>query len=327
MRDFLCLRMVPRWLWWSVAAAVALWPAALAAAAESAAPSDPDVAAIRAAIDSYVSAYNRGDAPAVAAHWSETGVWTSPSGERFQGRAAIEKEMVALFAQNRQVRIEVLNPTVRIIAPDAAVEEGTVRVLLPQQPPDDSAYLAVHVKKNGQWKLDSVRETQLSPAAEGGAALQDLAWLVGQWGEQHSSASVEASVSWTRNEKFLNYSFKMTVPGQEPLEGTQVIGWDPAASTIRSWLFDSDGGFGEGVWSRQGTAWVVKFNQVLPDGRRAAATNIYTPLSANAFSWKSIGRTVEGESLPNIEATRVVRKGSVSAGPPAVPAVKAEAKK
>jgi len=327
MRDFFCLKMVPRWRWWSVAAAIALWPTALVVAAESAAPGDPDVAAIRAAIDSYVSAYNRGDAPAVAAHWSETGVWTSPAGERFQGRAAIEKEMVALFAKEKQVRIEVLNPTVRIIAPDAAVEEGTVRVLLPQQPPDDSTYLAVHVKKNGQWKLDSVRETETSQAPDAGASLKDLAWLVGDWVDQHGASAVEASVTWTRNDAFLSYTFKMSMPGQEPLEGTQVIGWDPAASTIRSWMFDSDGGIGEGAWSRQGNAWVVKFNQVLPDGRRASATNIYTPLSVNAFSWKSIGRTVEGEALPNIEATRVVRKGSVSAGQPAVPAKKLEAKK
>ena len=47
----------------------------------------------RAAIESYVAAYNRGDAKAVAAYWSESGEWISPSGQRFHGRLAIEKEM------------------------------------------------------------------------------------------------------------------------------------------------------------------------------------------------------------------------------------------
>ena len=78
----------------------------------------------------------------------------------------------------------------------------------------------------------------------------------------------------------------------DDLEGTQVIGWDPAAGTIRSWMFDSDGGFGEGTWSKKDNSWIVKFNQVLPDGRKASATNIYTlidgtrsPGSRSAGRW------------------------------------------
>jgi hypothetical protein len=49
-------------------------------------------------VTSYIEAYNRGDAKAVAAHWSDTGQWTSPSGERFNGREAIEKQLHKLFA-------------------------------------------------------------------------------------------------------------------------------------------------------------------------------------------------------------------------------------
>ncbi len=94
----------------------------------------------------------------------------------------------------------------------------------------------------------------------------------------------------------------------DDLEGTQVIGWDPAAGTIRSWMFDSDGGFGEGTWSKKGNSWIVKFSQVLPDGRKASATNIYTLIDANTFTWKSIGRKVDGEFLPNVEEVKMVRK-------------------
>ena len=57
--------------------------------------------AIRATIDSYVAAYNRGDAKAVAAHWSESGEWISPAGQRFQGKQAIEKEMQSLFKREQ----------------------------------------------------------------------------------------------------------------------------------------------------------------------------------------------------------------------------------
>ena len=34
---------------------------------------------------------------------------------------------------------------------------------------------------------------------------------------------------------------------------TQRIGWDPAAKQIRSWEFDSEGGFGEGTWGETAT--------------------------------------------------------------------------
>jgi hypothetical protein len=53
---------------------------------------------------------------------------------------------------------------------------------------------------------------------------------------------------------------------------------------------------------------VVKFSQVLPDGRKASATNIYTLVDANTCTWKSIGRNVDGEFLPNIDEVKLVRK-------------------
>lgn len=283
--------------------------------------------AIRAAVESYVTAYNQGDAKAVASHWSESGSWLSPSGQRFEGRQAIEKEMESLFAENKGVRIEVIDPNVRLVSPDVALEEGTVRVIRPTEPPSDSTYLAIHVKKDGQWKLDSVRETEIPDAPAASPQLQDLAWLVGEWIDESPDATIESNVTWTKNKTFLSYAFKTSVPGMDDLEGTQVIGWDPAAGTIRSWMFDSDGGFGEGTWSKKDDSWIVKFNQVLPDGRKASATNIYTLIDANTFAWKSIGRKVDGDFLPNIDEVKVVRKGVVEADTAAEKPDKDEAQK
>ena len=266
--------------------------------------------AIRAAIESYVAAYNRGDAKAVAAHWSDSGEWLSPSGQRFQGKVAIEKELQALFAENKGVRIEVMNPTIRILSADAAIEEGTAWVIRPAEPPSESTYLAIQVKKGGQWKLDTIRETDVPETPPTSSPLQDLAWLVGEWTDDSPDATVAATVTWTKNQSFLNYSFNASTPGMDDLEGNQVIGWDPAAGTIRSWMFDSDGGFGEGTWSKKDNTWTIKFNQVLPDGRKASATNIYTLLNGTTITWKSIGRKVDGEFLPNVEEVKMVRKAA-----------------
>jgi uncharacterized protein (TIGR02246 family) len=292
-------------------------------AAEKKLDSSSDENAIRAAVKSYVAAYNRGDAKAVASHWGESAEWISPSGERFQGRQAIEKEMESIFAENKGVRIEVINPSIRLVSPDVAMEEGTVRVIQPAEPPHDSTYLAIHVKKDGQWKMDSVRETDVPDVPAASPQLQDLAWLVGEWGDQSPDAAIAANVTWTKNKTFLSYAFKASAPEMDDLEGIQVIGWDPAAGTIRSWMFDSDGGFGEGTWSKKDNSWIVKFSQVLPDGRKASATNIYTLIDANTFTWKSIGRKVGEDFLPNVEEVKIVRK---TASAPAIETPKAAEK-
>ena len=278
-------------------------------AAEKRKPEKSDQDAIRAAIDSYVAAYNRGDAKAVAALWSDSGEWISPSGQRFQGRQAIEKEMQTLFTENKGVRIEVINPSIRMVSPQVAIEEGTVRVIRPSEPPSDSTYLAVDVKENGRWKLNTVRETDVPETQAASSQLQELAWLVGDWVDDSPEVDDAATVTWTKNKTFLTYAFKISEPGSDDvLEGTQVIGWDPAAGTIRSWMFDSDGGFGEGTWSKHENSWVVKFKQVLPDGRKASATNIYTIVDGNTFTWKSIGRKLDGQFMPNIDEVKMVRK-------------------
>lgn len=271
-----------------------------------------DADAIRAAIDSYVAAYNRGDAKAVAAHWSETGEWTNPAGEKVHGRQAIEKELQAMFAASKGVSIAVTAPSIRIVSADVAVEEGTATITRPGEDPEESTYVAIHVKKTGKWTLDSVYETDVAEEAPASSPLQELAWLVGQWIDESEDSTVEATVTWTKNKTFLNYAFKMSVPGMDDLEGTQVIGWDPAAETIRSWMFDSDGGIGQGVWSKKGDHWVVTFDQVLPDGRRASATNIYALADGNTCTWTSIGRKLDGQFLPNIDDVKMVRKTSAA---------------
>lgn len=312
----------------------AIYFAAMAAAllmvatvfSDDTAEANSDEAAIRASVKSYVEAYNRGDAKAVAEHWSDKGQWVSPDGEKFTGKEAIAKALGQMFEDRKGVTISVDDPEIRLITDDVAVEEGTVHVASPDAPPSSSTYQAIHVKQSGQWKLNSVRETEVVelPAASG--ALQDLAWLVGQWCDQDGNSV--ANVRWTRNKTFLSYSFNVAMPDGDDLEGTQVIGWDPANQTIRSWLFDSDGGFGEGIWSRRDNTWVVKFQQTLADGRTASATNVYTLADGNSFTWKSIGRQVDGEFIPNVEEVKVVRKSAYEASQPAAPATaKKEGKK
>ena len=88
----------------------------------------------------------------------------------------------------------------------------------------------------------------------------------------------------------------------------QIIGWDAAAKQIRSWTFDSDGGFSEGQWTHKDDRWFVQKKGVLDDGGRATAVNILRRIDDNTFTIQSVSRTIDGELLPNIDEVRVVRQ-------------------
>ena len=87
-----------------------------------------------------------------------------------------------------------------------------------------------------------------------------------------------------------------------------MIGWDPSRNTIRSWMFDSEGAFGVGIWSQSGDQWTIRKIQTLTDGATASAINIVTYVDENTCKFKSTNREVEGKLLPNIPETVVNRK-------------------
>src|SRR5512139_3352766 len=57
-----------------------------------------DEMAIRKAIESYVDAFNRGDAAAAASHWSGDGTYLTQTGETAKGPAKIRSALEKFFA-------------------------------------------------------------------------------------------------------------------------------------------------------------------------------------------------------------------------------------
>jgi len=269
-----------------------------------------DEEGVRSAISSYVDAFNKGDAAAVAAHWSESGEWIDPEGTPIQGRDAILTEMTAFFAGDKKPQIELLDLSVRFLAPSVAVEQGTALVTRPGETASESSYLAIHVRENGKWQLSSVRELAPKPLPPPShyEQLRELEFLIGDWVDDQGGNSVTLRGEWTANRNFISRSFNVMIEDRIDMSGTQVIGWDPAANTIRSWVFDSDGGITEGVWTRRDEGWTIRAVGVLPDGRKASMVNIIRQIDDNSFTLQSVGREVDGELLPNIDEVTVIRK-------------------
>ena len=151
-------------------------------------------------------------------------------------------------------------------------------------------------------------ESSVTPSAEQDSPLEELAWMVGRWVDAEKDSTVSTRCSWTQNHKFLTQSFRIMADGKVTLEGEQKIGWDPIEKCIRSWIYDSEGGFGEGRWIKDGNRREVKTTFTLASGERASSVNVYTYVDSNSFRWESIDREIGGEMQPNIPEVTVVRQ-------------------
>lgn len=282
--------------------------------AESAAAGQPDdLQAVRAAIERYVAAFNAGDAKAVANCWSDQGSYITPGGVRLQGVPAIERHFADYFTGNPGLKLVVTVDSLRRVASDVTIEEGTAYVSKENEPASESTYVAVHIKRDGGWRLDTVRETVVPEETETSSPLQGLAWLIGEWTDDSlEGVQVDSSYSWARDGKFVVNTFRVNIDGQIDLEGTQIIGWDPSRQVIRSWMFDSDGGFGEGTWTPGDSdgQWTVESKSVTPEGQHASAVNHYNREGDDKFSWSSTQRSVGEAMLSDVEPITIRRAAS-----------------
>jgi uncharacterized protein (TIGR02246 family) len=269
-----------------------------------------DEAAIRKAVESYVAAFNQGDAKALAAMWSPEAVYTNPlSGDQVIGRAEIEKQFAGIFADAKGTKLEAKTDSVRFVSPNVAVEQGIAKVIRPDQAPEESEYTAVYVQREGQWLLDRVTEEDVpAPVPSHYEQLKDLEWLIGRWVDQDDLATVVTECNWAKNNNFITRSFTIQIRDRIDMAGMQIIGWDPSTKQIRSWVFDSDGGFGQATWQKKNNRWFIQQTGVLPDGRKSTAVNIITRLDDNTCTIQSVNRMVDGELQPNIDEVVVGRQ-------------------
>lgn len=272
-----------------------------------------DERAIRQTSDSYVDAFNRGDAAALAAHWTEDGTFITPTGEEFAGRKQLEDAFKKFLSESKGIKLDVTTLAIYLESPTEAIEEGVATTRQSGEQPESTRYVAWYVKRNGDWKIAKLREVVPLGAPSHYDKLKALEWMIGDWVDKDESGALESRCFWSKNRNYLVRSFSLTVAGQTAFEGTQVIGWDPASKQIRSWVFDSNGGFGQGTWSKRGESWRVNSMIVLNTGEKASSINVLTPLDDNSFTWQSTGREVAGELLPNTPKVTVVRKRTQAA--------------
>jgi uncharacterized protein (TIGR02246 family) len=267
-----------------------------------------DEAAIRKSVASYVEAFNKRDAKAVADHWSPEAVYLNRStGVEVVGRAAIAEQFTTLFKDQPASKLEVTVTSVQFVSPNVAIEQGTAKMLAPNAAPEETEYSAVNVKRDGKWLLDRVTDKAKEVTPSHYEQLKPLEWMVGHWTTEDDDAQVEVDCNWTKNKNFLTRAFKVSIDDNS-FSGMQIIGWDPTAKAVRSWTFDSDGTFSEATWEQRRGRWFIRNRGTLPDGRTATMINVMKQVDENSFTWQTIERTAGGELLPNIDEILIVRQ-------------------
>lgn len=271
-------------------------------------PSDRslDETEIRNNAKAYAEAYNQHDVDKLAKFWAQDATYINPvTGDIAEGRAAITEAFKEKFSGDDLPKIEITIDKIEFKEADKAIEKGHVKITHKDMTEENTAYEAQEVKEDGKWVLQQVREITIEQAPSHYEQLKDLEWLVGKWMDEDDNVDIRFNTVWDKNKNFLIQQFSMKVLNQDEIEGQQYIGWDPIKEKVRSWVFDSDGGYGEGYWSKQNGRWYANMTYTLADGSRGSSTNIYTKVNGS-YTFASESRDVNGELLPNIEPIKVV---------------------
>jgi hypothetical protein len=172
-------------------------------------------------------------------------------------------------------------------------------------------FATIWKKTDAGLKLASLRDVSEALPPTPHEALEGLAWIVGEWINESGDTKVHLNYRWDENGNFIVGDINITAGDQVLMKSFQRIAWDASQGKFRSWTFDSDGGFGEGVWNATSNGLVMQNSAVGPDGLRGTATVKLVSDSKDRFTVQGIHRMSEGMEAPDYEYT-VVRKPPVA---------------
>lgn len=264
-------------------------------------PRDDDRRAVEGVAAAFAEAYRKNDARAIASLWTEEGEHADDRGVHLRGRSAIEKEYAAQFEREPAGTADVTIRSIRFLAKNLAIEEGTLRLSgKGKSLPSSTDFTAWLVREEGRWRIAAVRES-----GHGIDRLEDLDWLVGVWKGSADDHETTLTIRWDAGKRFLVGDFATMSKGRDAGEGHFRVGADPRG--LRSWHFDSDGGHGQALWSRDGHRWILTFRGTTQTGSAAAARNVLSRHSHDEIVWRSTDRVVDGVARPDTPPLKLTR--------------------
>jgi uncharacterized protein (TIGR02246 family) len=274
--------------------------------------SNPDAQAISDLLASFVKAYNARDAKALGELFTPTAEIEDDDGEVTQGRDAIVARFAKIFGDGQSGTLSVTTDSLRFLGKELAFEEGTASITTGAgEPPQTNQYSVIYARQGGRWLHARIRDEQPDEVSPHEQLLQ-LKWMLGEWVNESDDGIVRTHCKWSDDGNFLLREFDVKVEGRIALSGTQRIGWDAQRKQFRMWVFDDQGGFAEGLLSRDGQRWITKASGVRSDGQSVSVTTAIMPMGKDRILWETLERTLGGEVVPGTDQFYLVR----SAPPP-----------
>ena len=274
-------------------------------------------------IERYTAAFNKADTKLLTSFFSDDARLVTVDGEIYEGREAILGLFSEGFAGNPGLKMTNDVRNIRLVSEGVAIEEGfSVTTTEMDKKPSTVAYHVVHVKRDDRWQMFDIFETAPveDPASESHTEkLAALDSIVGEWVEETEAATVHHIVRWSPSHRYLLIDYRAeTGSGKAVTVSTQRVGWDRKSRSIRSWLFEEDGGHGTDVWTPEpvGKGWKLKGEAVLADGRIVTGTTVMDATRPGQIQIRSYDRTADGEQVEDATIRTLVRK------PPTKPSVK-----
>jgi uncharacterized protein (TIGR02246 family) len=266
---------------------------------------DPVVAEITALSKKFADAFNAQKIDEAAALFAEQCELIDEHGVVYRGRDEIKALIKAFHERFPDSQIGEEVESIRKVGP-LAVKEG-VRIMANKGGDVVSRmrFITTYAKGDDSWQVVSVRDFGDEHPATPGEMLKALEWLIGDWINEGADARVKITFRWSDDKNFILGDFHVkNVEGVES-HSTQRIGWDPRVNKPHSWMFDSDGGFGEGDWTQVDDGWIVNSSAVMPDGLTGSATLKFVPGDEGRFVIAGMNRIVGDQLEGDFEITIV----------------------
>lgn len=266
---------------------------------------EEDRAAIRDTVRLFTEAFQKRNAEAAVEFMTEGASLVPAEGEPIRGRADILKAYAAHFEKEDRPTYKIEPIALDFPSRDTAVEQGIMTVTATVHKLTETSknqYEILYVRENDRWLIANLREWPIPSSG-----MEDLEWLIGTWSAKQPDAEVFTTYEWFGNKSFILARFSVREKDKS-LTGMQLIGTDPATNSLRTWIFEKDGGFGEGSCHRDGNTWVFETATTLADGNLLTASNLLVPIDSNSFTWQPVNLTVDGVEiidLPPVKVTRV----------------------
>jgi len=269
---------------------------------------EADKQAVEKLIKDQIQAFNNRDAAAIAANWTTDAEYIRNDGDPVRGRDAIQKGYADFFKTLKgKPTVEVQTDNLRFPSADTAVSEVTLRLKNEQGDLIGSSWRnTLVVREDGKWKVAMVQEWDRDNSLDD--SLKDLEWLIGTWRMDTKGQDVTTTYEWDENKAFIRGKYTVKQGGKVAESGMHLFGKDNAAGGIRSWVFQSDGGFGDGLWTRDGKKWTVDFDGVTADGKKLSATVVYVRVNADTFTWQSVQQTIDGQPIADTLPIKVTKQ-------------------